>query len=79
MLWLDRIQTKHAITQEMHGGSKGIHVAKVRQVKQWFILAQTTSIILKLCFTMLLQTVYGIFSSTSAKESEDSEIQLIRL
>lgn len=63
----------------MHGGSKGIHVGKVRQVKQWFIVAQTTSIILKLCLTILLQTVYGIFFSTSAKESKDSEIQLIKL
>ena len=28
---------------------------------------------------MLFQTVYGIFSATSAKESKDSEIQLIKL
>lgn len=44
------------------------------QIQQWLILSQTTSIILKLCFTMQLQTVHGIFSSTSVKDSKDSGI-----
>lgn len=77
MLHYNGIQTKYVIMQEIQGGSESTRMAKVIQIKQLFISSQTTSIILKLCFTMLLQKGHGIFSFCSAKESKNSGIQLM--
>lgn len=68
-----------AIMQKVGGGSECTHMGKVIQIKQWFISSQTLSIVGKLCLTTLLQTARGPFSSTSAKNSKDSGIQLLEV